>query len=354
MEIFIGAQGRQTGQRCKIKIYMAKKTKNRLGERTRIDTATNEVIGMETGKIYAKATSLAEALAVQTQISTGSAPTISGRPDLFAVAPTSTQKVEEFVEPKTGKKITPRVATGEELKQAEAQTLPSYYAARGTPGTISPEQEIINGVEQTVSGKEAAALAENPSLEVTKEMRAEWLKQAWDEINANGYYQELIRSYELSTGTTLNRLVEDVRATETGLKTQYGRQLAETQTGLRERGLLYGGVREKTEAELAEEYNRQLEELGRQFTRGIEDTSLSAEQYLGTEAAQTFGGGLGTTQTVGRVIAGTPVFESGEDTSLFKSISGFTGEVPRAKTEEAYTRAGELEERFRDIISAYY
>lgn len=95
-----------------------------------IDKATNEVRD-ETGKVVAKGSTLAEANALATRESSGSAPTVAGRPDMFAVAPNSNQKVEKIAGVDPSVMVTPRTATPDELAQAGAGTLPSYAKSQG-------------------------------------------------------------------------------------------------------------------------------------------------------------------------------------------------------------------------------
>jgi len=108
------------------------------GETTIIDESTLEVKGKDSGKVYGKGSSLAEALAIQNQYNVGGTPTISGRPDLYAVEPTAQEKSQSYgkaftpiTDEKTGASITPTVATSEQLTQAAAGTLPSFRASTG-------------------------------------------------------------------------------------------------------------------------------------------------------------------------------------------------------------------------------
>jgi murein DD-endopeptidase MepM/ murein hydrolase activator NlpD len=103
----------------------------RTGEKLTINQQTNEIVGVGSGKIYGKGNSLAEALALQTQMQSGSAPTLTGRPDLFAVAPNADQKVESFKDPQTGTTVNPRTATADELAQHKAGTLINYPKSQG-------------------------------------------------------------------------------------------------------------------------------------------------------------------------------------------------------------------------------
>ena len=95
-----------------------------------VDKVTNEVKD-ETGKVVAHGSTLAEANALATRESSNSAPTVAGRPDMFAVAPNSNQKVEKIAGVDPTVSVTPRTATPDELAQAVSGTLPSYAKSQG-------------------------------------------------------------------------------------------------------------------------------------------------------------------------------------------------------------------------------
>src|SRR3990167_7198985 len=115
---------------------------SRLGESTYIDKATNEVKGRTSGKVYGKGNTLAESLAIQNQVSSGSTPTVSGRPDLYAIEPTTQEKTSIApISGASGQAVTPRTATPEEMSQSLAGTLTSFNKATTT--TLTPEVPTI-------------------------------------------------------------------------------------------------------------------------------------------------------------------------------------------------------------------
>lgn len=95
-----------------------------------INQATNEVID-DAGTVVAKGSSLSDALAKQTQLSSGAAPTVAGRPDLFAVAPGVNQDVKPFFDQSTQTTVTPKVATPEQMAAKTSGTLESFNKAQG-------------------------------------------------------------------------------------------------------------------------------------------------------------------------------------------------------------------------------
>lgn len=97
---------------------------------TTVDTKTNTVRDRQ-GNVLATGASLSEALAKQTQLSTGSAPSVAGRPDLYATAPGANQEVKPYYEASTRTTVTPTTATSAQLGQAAAGTLGSFNKAQG-------------------------------------------------------------------------------------------------------------------------------------------------------------------------------------------------------------------------------
>lgn len=240
-----------------------------------------------------------------------------------------------FVEPQF--KETPQAGTG----------TPSAGVATGGDSA----GEIAGALEESVTSAEEEFTAANPGELVTPEMRAEWLKMAYDELKQNGYYNELIRNYEMDTQTSFDRFIEDVRVNEAALARQYREGVRNLQSDLQNRGMLYGGVRGREEAELAEAANVQAEALGRQFERGLEDRSREAERALGTEAAEDIAAELGQARGVGRFEAGTPEMTQGEVGNIFSIQGGQFGELPREQEAEALRRAQELEDAFTERFS---
>lgn len=97
---------------------------------TTVDAKTNTVRDRQ-GNVLATGANLSEALAKQTQLSTGSAPSVAGRPDLYATAPGANQEVKPYYEASTRTTVTPTTATSAQLGQAAAGTLESFNKAQG-------------------------------------------------------------------------------------------------------------------------------------------------------------------------------------------------------------------------------
>jgi len=120
-------------------------TRTQGGEHLTIDKTTFEVKGQDTGKVYGTGTNLQEALALQTQIASGGTPTVKGRPDLYAVAPTASEtsagiqdvNIADAGQPQ--QMVTPTVATPDQLAQRTAGTLPSAKAALAPTAPEAPE-----------------------------------------------------------------------------------------------------------------------------------------------------------------------------------------------------------------------
>ena len=124
-----------------------KKSTSRYGENTKVDTDTFEIVGVDTGTVFGKGSSLAEAIALQTQGSSGGTPTVSGRPDLYGVAPLEGEaqapvNIADAGQPE--QMVAPRVATSEELAAKKAGTLQTAQADRGTtPPPTTPESDKV-------------------------------------------------------------------------------------------------------------------------------------------------------------------------------------------------------------------
>lgn len=290
------------------------RTGEALGARQAAD-GTWEVYGTQTGEVYSSGlASAADALTKQNELNTGSTPSLTGIPETLA--------------------------TPETTAAFQAGTLPEQLSA------------VSSQLESSVSAAESAALAEDPALEITDEMRAEWLKQAIDELDP--YYSEIIKNYETELGTSLSRLVEDVQYEVALQKQEYQQELVSKQAELQSKGMLYGSYRTKEEEDLATARNLELERLGTEFTRSLQDTSLEAEKYLGSDLSKTLGSTYGTTESVGRVLAGEPTYTSGDTTNLFQYSGGYTGSLQQEKTEEEQARTLEVENEFRNLNSSTY
>lgn len=231
------------------------------------------------------------------------------------------------------------------------RTLPGSTISSGgsfTSGGGSSTEDYFSALETAVDSQAAAAEAQG--FTVTPEMRALYLAQAQEELKP--YYGETIKLLELDIGTSLDRAIEDFQSAEANTVTNYRKNLESSQENLRDSGMLYGGVRDKTERELADTYNTSLDATGRSFERSLEDISTSAEKSLGTTGAQSL---LGSRQTrsVGRVLAGSPTFSYGEEKDIFKPIGDVYGEIPRDQTYSTETRANELESAERDRFSQF-
>jgi hypothetical protein len=119
-------------------------------------TGTFEIKGAQTGNVLATAPTEAEALALQTQRQSGGTPSVSGRPDLYAIEPTQAEKDAtygqagaSYVDQASGQTITPSVATPEQLNQATTGTLESFNTAQGiveTPTTTETTTTDLNAI----------------------------------------------------------------------------------------------------------------------------------------------------------------------------------------------------------------
>lgn len=292
---------------------------------------TWNVVGANSGTVYETFPDASQANAYMTAIQSGSLPDPTGAYD-FAGTP-----AEPYVN---------MAALNTYLAPGGAASATGSTTGAASSGSID---EYLSGLSASVDAQAAAAEAQG--FTVTPEMRAAYLEQARTELDP--YFGEVIRLTELNMGTSLSRLVEDARASEATLQRQYGQSLTNTQENLQDRGLLYGGVRQQTEQTLADTYNEQFAGLGTNFERNLEDTSLAFEEALGSDRASAYGNTLGTTQEVGRVIAGTPEFSLGATTNIYQPVGDLYGDITRDQTYAEESRANELETAERDMFSTF-
>ena len=220
--------------------------------------------------------------------------------------------------------------------------------ANGASGTGSSSADAYLGALEG-SVNEQVAVAEAQGFTVTPEMRSAYLAQAQAEHAP--YFSEQIRMAEIDMGKSLSRIVEDAHSAEKITADNYRAALSNKQGDLQDRGMLYGGVRQKEEQTLADNTNTTLDQIRKNFGRDLTDTSSSSERFLGSELATPKGAALGQTKDIGRVIAGTPEFSFGADTNIYKPVGDIYGDLKRDRTYSENTRANDLEAQERDRFS---
>lgn len=306
------------------------------------------------------------AYARQQQLVSGSTPTVAGRPDLYVIDPLPGENKATITGP-NGEQVTPRVATKEEIQQSTTGQLQSFneaYAPKsgagatnaangGGAGSSAAANDAYTAIENSVTSKENAATSANPDLVVTPEMRAQWVKEAEDELSQNRYYAELFKNTEADLGTSFSRIAEDFAINLKDIQTSYGRNLETTQANLQDQGMLYGGVRAKAERQLAQDTQSNLDKLNLSTSRSLQDLSTAAERNLGSDTYKATADKLGSFNYAGRVLAGTPTFTTGSPTASLTYTGGQYGDINRSIQTEIQTRAAEKETAFRDITSQY-
>lgn len=220
-------------------------------------------------------------------------------------------------------------------------------AAGGTGTGSASADAYLDALGGSVDKQVAAAQAQG--FTVTPEMRSAYLAQAKTELDP--YYGEQIRMAELDMGKSLGRIVEDAHSAEKITADNYRAALTNKQESLQDRGMLYGGVRKQEEQALADTTNTTFDQIRKNFGRNLTDTSLAAEQTLGSTGAAVKGAALGQTKDIGRVIAGTPEFSFGSDTNIYKPVGDIYGDLKRDITYNENTRANNLEAQERDRFS---
>ena len=263
---------------------------------------------------------------------------------------------------RSGEDIFLREGVTEESLAARGTTGDTVEGTTGTTGDTTTESltgssaadSVVGELESSVQKIESEAVAANPGLEVTAELRALWLAQAQAELDP--FFQEQIRIAEFDLGTSLNRLIEDTRLRELQLNARTKEGFENLQTSLQNRGLLFGGegggVRGQEEGQFVDEARLQQFELGRGLERGLQDISSAAEQTLGTRGAEEFfSGQTAPVSSVGMFREGEPIFGTTRALDVFQPLGDITGTQPAGRTEAELTRASELEGLERERFS---
>lgn len=213
------------------------------------------------------------------------------------------------------------------------------------PGATTPD--VYDALANSVAEKEAAAVAANPNHEFTPEMRAEWLKQAWAEVNANGAYREQIADQEKQLGRSFERIVQDASTAGAALAESYRTGVRTLQNNLQDAGMLYGGVRTGQEQELANAANVKAAAINTDTTRALQDVSRAGEQNLGTDAAKKIADATGMYSGTGTFNPGAITPQNPVPQNKIFSIEGDRmGVIPRNMEQDALARQNELESTF--------
>ena len=210
--------------------------------------------------------------------------------------------------------------------------------------TLDPSlQSLYQQLNDYIKALTEQGMAVNPAIEITPEKIQEFLNQAKGELGP--YYQGEISSIQTDLKRSLEKSALGLGESEEDLARQFTKGFTSIGEKSAERGIALSGVRQRQEAELAEEANRQVQRQRQNLQFGAETASLQAERALGSA-------NLGNFQFP--ALSGTPRFTSegqfysGEgSTTLGRLQGGIFGSLPQEQLTSERSRALELEGLFR-------
>ncbi len=189
----------------------------------------------------------------------------------------------------------------------------------------------------------------NPNIEITPELLSQFEQQAMTE------YADYFSGEELGVLTDLKRTLDrNIQLTKQaeedtlrGFQSDY-RQVGETAAN---QGITFSGERLRSEQELADEANRQIQRNRQALQFGGEGLSLTAERKIGSSALGNFA--FPTLSATPTVTAEGTVTSTGGATTLGGVRGNILGTLPSNKTTAVSQRASQLEEiyRTRNLLS---
>ena len=252
---------------------------------------------------------------------------------------------------------------------ASAPTPPPTQVSSPTGEQYGGTTEIKNGIDQAgwteamkesyaamqdyVKKLEAQGKAINPNIKIDDATLAKFTEQAKTELAP--YYKQIFDIAQKDVETAFSRISEDYATRERDIGLQYGKSLENTQESYARRGLAFSSDRQKSEKELADETQRNLDLAAQTATRGAMDTGLAAERKLGSASfdAPTTGIATGTRPITG--LPGQYGLTGGTGTQqLYSAQGGLTGDLERNKLFEEESRKNELTSNERSLRSQLY
>ena len=296
---------------------------------------------------------IAQALAVQNQITVGSTPQLSGRPDVFAVQPTQAEidaGIQPIVPQAGMAPVQPKVAELKDLEALQAGTLPTPKAEAATGTLVGSTIDTEGLTDEQIKNADtlANAIASDDSLLYVPKISpadidgyiASGKLDAAKELDP--YYKEIIgRTKE----TYLQSVLFETKARELSMRQEAlnrAKEKKSIQDDLERRGATYTGEASEelgVESALSPELNSVIEGLmqkrqdivttssKQQFEKNIALLTQSAEEQLGTQAVKDI----------------TGADTSSLSASLFKVLGTPTmGSIAADQTTNIETRAKEL------------
>ncbi len=150
-------------------------TNSDVGEATTIRQNSEgkyEVVGAQSGQVFGSYDTQALALAGQNQVTSGSTPTLTGAPGLYALDPTQAEKDQSFgqayapyTDPETGVQVNPQVATPDQLAAATAgQPVPNLNSPVQIRNVDELNKYAALGLGESDITRQGSAIYLNPGV----------------------------------------------------------------------------------------------------------------------------------------------------------------------------------------------
>ena len=236
-----------------------------------------------------------------------------------------------------------------------------YEAPEGIPGGEGGDQisfestgnEQLDAILDNLTGILDRLVAQgkiDPSVEITPEKAAEFLAQAQEEISP--YYQTQLALARESLLREMGYARDEILRKEQEWQQQYGEGLETLGETLAEKGMAYSGKRLEEEQQLAEDYQKAIEDQRRQAQFAAGTAAREFSQLYGTESLEPSQYTAAPT-----VVAGQPTFTPSSRKVPFYQLSedvygDLVGEKQYEQTAEEKRRAAELEGAYRQSEEA--
>lgn len=217
----------------------------------------------------------------------------------------------------------------------------------GVPEGLPPYfQELYDTLNTYLKELQKRGQILNPNVEITPEKVAEFMKQAEAEIDP--FYQNQLKIARESFLRSIGYATEDVLRQEKQAEKNYTRQLRELQSAAAEKGFALSGERVRSEQELAQETQEQLDARRKQLQF---QTGTAARDVAGLFGAEAIGA---PTIAGGPTVAGgeTGFSYSGRQLPLYELdpavYQGLVGQKEFERRGALKKRASELEAGYRE------
>lgn len=269
-------------------------------------------------------------------------PRLQGIPTLQAWAQTYGVKEEPLLQTAQSN---PQGSNVPSTSSNASSTSTGTGTASVTPTDLGPYQGLYDQLKQYLDKLQASGQMINPNVSITPEKIAEFTQAAKNQIHP--YYATQLQAASDQFLKSLGYSAQSIAAAEQKAQTTYGRSLDNLAARSADQGFAQSGIRQKEEAQLAQDTQSDLDQNRRQ----LGENAYSAA----TQFAQRFGGtNVPTAPTISaepRVLPGVSKFDtSGSNTGLYSLDPGIynqlIGSEQNAEKEATDTLASKLGENY--------